>query len=200
MRYFYNRKRTVEESCDLNITKLKKRGMLSKEESATRITWTSSMRGTETSVIVGVYLEEDPFILLMYSITDRDGNKTDYKYAVSLLTTDCNLGGVRYWFACPACWQRVGVIYLAPGGTYFECRHCNNLTYLSRTVCNTTKFGIASREADRLRSELKRWTYRGRPTRKVRQLRKVEARANKYGGFAMVHIDNLRARIEKHNS
>jgi len=46
-----------------------------------------------------------------------------------------NFGGVRYWFICPLvingrpCGRRVGKLYLPPGGKYFGCRHCYNLTY-----------------------------------------------------------------------
>ena len=199
MRYYYHRKRRVEESYDIDIRTLKKRKLLKGKQSSTMI-WTHS-HSEETAIIgIDVDVTEDPHVRLHYALTDRDGNDTTYDYKVSLLTTDCNLGGVRYWFACPSCWERVGVIYLVPGNTRFSCRRCNSLTYLSRTSCNTAKFGVASREVDRLRSELKRWTYRGRPTRKVRQLRKVEARVNKYGGFVQAFTDRLRARIEKHSS
>ena len=103
-RYYYNRKATADESCRLKMSYLKKRGMLTGEEAFEEISWTSSMTGKTTSVIVGVNItNDDPFVILMYTLTDRDGNKTDYKYAVSLLTTPCNFGGIRYWFACPVC-------------------------------------------------------------------------------------------------
>ncbi len=57
--------------------------------------------------------------------------------AVHLQTTQPNFGGVRWWFSCPRtvdgeeCHRRVGKLYLPPGGRYFACRHCLDLTYES---------------------------------------------------------------------
>ena len=48
---------------------------------------------------------------------------------VSLASSKCNYGGCRYWFACPTCNQRVGVLYRKPLNQLFLCRKCNNLTY-----------------------------------------------------------------------
>ena len=197
MRYYYNRKATTEESHDISVRTLKKRKLLSGKHSIT-MTWTSNRSDKTATIGIDIDVTEDPHVRLYYTKAERDGTQTDYDYEISLVTTDCYFGGVRYWFACPMCWQRVGVIYLAPNDAYFRCRHCNDLTYLSRNVCNTSKFGIACRKADRLRAELKRWTYRGRPTRKVRQLRRVEQRANRYGGLTQIHIDKMRARLERH--
>ena len=60
-------------------------------------------------------------------------------YVVRLTTTVPHLGGFRYWFCCPltrnghVCGRRVGKLYLPPGGRYFGCRHCYQLTYQSQT-------------------------------------------------------------------
>lgn len=48
---------------------------------------------------------------------------------VSLASSKCNYGGCRYWFACPGCMRRVGVLYRKPLNQLFLCRKCNNLTY-----------------------------------------------------------------------
>ena len=75
-----------------------------------------------------------------------NGNKTSLRVDIggivtgqdiSLTTTPCHYGGVRHWFLCPAsvdgvlCENRVGVLYLPPGGKVFACRHCYGLTYES---------------------------------------------------------------------
>lgn len=65
-------------------------------------------------------------------------DKEELDYKVQLVTTPCNLGGLRYWFVCPLvvndrpCGKRVGKLYLPPGGKYFGCRSCYNLTYQSQ--------------------------------------------------------------------
>ena len=38
------------------------------------------------------------------------------------------IGGVRRWFVCPRCGQRVGTLYI---GSDVGCRHCMRLTYWS---------------------------------------------------------------------
>jgi len=65
------------------------------------------------------------------------GSVTVTGQVIPVTTTPCFYGGVRYWFLCPAvtdgllCENRVGVLYLPPGGTIFGCRQCHDLTYES---------------------------------------------------------------------
>ena len=195
MRYFYNSKATADESCRLEMSYLKKRGMLTRKESIEKIVWMSSIRGKETAITVGVYITAKPFAILLYTVIDRDGNKTDYNEEVSLVTTPCNFGGVRYWFSCPSCYGRVGVLYLPPGAVKFACRHCNDLSYHSRNRCRLGEFGHTSRQIDQLRSEIKRWTWRGRPTRKVRRLYALERKMEMLSGPIMAGIDRFTARL-----
>ena len=71
-RYYYSRKAAADESCKLKMSYLRKRGMLSEGESVDKITWTSSMTGKETTVIVGANItNDDSFAILMYTLTDR---------------------------------------------------------------------------------------------------------------------------------
>lgn len=197
MRYYYNRKARAEESCDLSIYRLRKQGMLS-GNAYMPITWVMSNTGKETSISLTIDITTDnPYARFQYRITDQNANKTDYDYQVSLVTTPCNFGGVRYWFECPFCRGRVGVLYLAPGDNHFRCRHCNDLSYHSRNRCVMGAFGHTSRQIDELRSQIKRWTWRGRPTRKVRKLRMLEQKASIYSRIAMSRIDKLRARVER---
>lgn len=94
MRYYYHRKATADESCDLKIGRLRKDGMLLSGQTTGKISWTSSMRGTVTSVLVLVDVTDEPFAVIMYAVTDREGNKTDYNDKISLVTTPCYFGGV----------------------------------------------------------------------------------------------------------
>jgi hypothetical protein len=196
-RYYPNRKSTVEASCDVSIFKLKKWGMLSGYNYKV-ITWTRSGSGKKT--IVGVACDvtvEEPYVRFLYGITNQSGDTTDYDYEAPLTTTPCYFGGVRYWFLCPMCYSRVGALYLSPGHVRFRCRHCNDLSYNSRNAGCMGAFGVACRKADKLRSELKRWTYRGLPTRKVRRLQRIERKTRIFGSMAMGRIDKLTARISR---
>ena len=85
-RYYYNKKATVEASCDLTVQQLKRYGMLESGFTAIPIEWVMNQTGKRTKIVIAVELStDDPFAIFMYTLTDRDGNKTDYKYAVSLV-------------------------------------------------------------------------------------------------------------------
>lgn len=185
-RYYWDKKNTVEESRSVSISFLKKHGYFSEPCSmSSTLTW-KNCYGEEVgsiSVFVSTMYEEN-YVRFYYTVTDRSsGGKTDYDYEVSLLTTDCNFGGVRYWFGCPYCGMRVGVLYLAPGDVYFRCRHCNNLSYRSRNCSGPELWGETSRQIEMLQSQVKRWTYRGRPTRKVRRINAITKRMGSYASM-----------------
>lgn len=78
-------------------------------------------------------LNEPSAIRLYYTITPRSGDKIDIDFEVKLTKSTLSWGGERYWFLCPLqnCNRRVGCLYLPPGGRYFGCRHCYELTYRS---------------------------------------------------------------------
>lgn len=73
-------------------------------------------------------------IRLIYTIGAQTANPVSYDYPVQLVTSRLSWGKERYWFICPVagCGRRVGCLYLAPGGKYFVCRHCNQLSYETR--------------------------------------------------------------------
>jgi len=75
-------------------------------------------------------------LVLSYTVTDPNtGQKIPVEYVVEVTTPPCPFGGQRYWFQCSLlthgapCKRRVGRLYLPPGGLYFGCRICYNLTY-----------------------------------------------------------------------
>jgi hypothetical protein len=173
-RYYLDSKSTVEDCTKLSVFKLKEFGLLTGYRGTT-LTWTRSFSGHKSSIGICVDIEE-LYAKVNYTITDRySGKKTDYDYKIALTTTQCNFNGKRYWFICPLsrngvyCGRRVGTLFLAPGGNYFGCRHCYNLSYESRNEPRLARFGgigfplIADRKMEELRSQIKRWTWRGKP-------------------------------------
>ena len=69
-------------------------------------------------------------------ITQPDSLPVSYKhrgkhhsYNIELAKTLCNCGNYRYWFLCPSCSKRTGVLYCA--GSYV-CRHCIGANYHSQ--------------------------------------------------------------------
>ena len=70
-------------------------------------------------------------IILSYRQRSYGGEWKDEVYRVALDWTQCNYGGMRAWFRCPAerCGRRVAILY---GGGIFACRHCYQLAYESQ--------------------------------------------------------------------
>jgi hypothetical protein len=95
---------------------------------ATRTEQTSSL-DYEVDTIV-----DPPTVRLFYTKT---ATKEALDYQIRLTVTRPRFGGLRWWFICPLvvngrpCGRRVGKLYLPPGGRYYGCRHCYQLTYRS---------------------------------------------------------------------
>lgn len=54
------------------------------------------------------------------------------KQPIELTTTKTGFNGVRFWFKCPICNERIGVLYIHPLDSRVGCRTCLNLDYKKR--------------------------------------------------------------------
>jgi hypothetical protein len=144
-RWHIGSKSTTGDYRALDVRQLQRKGLLSTGH-AFSWQWT---RNGEKVASIQVRTEVDRIIL---SYRQRNGGEAwqDKEYPIRLEWTDCNYGGQRAWFRCPAsgCGRRVAVLY---GGTIFACRHCHQLAYPSQ------REDIASlmiRKADKIRDRL----------------------------------------------
>lgn len=179
-RYYWSKKDEADWLNKLDISWLKAQGYLDGWKSGT-ITWTRGEYKTSIGITVNVSsYEQSGYANLYYTHTGRDNVKTKIDYKVELTTTPCNFGSVRYWFVCTLysngvyCGRRVRTLYC--GGKHFGCRHCYNLSYMSRNQNTRYKhfplfraIEIGSR-IDKLRERIKRSHYGGQPTRLRRRL------------------------------
>ncbi len=58
--------------------------------------------------------------------------ETELEYddvSVTLTTSQTNRNGLRYWFMCPICIKRCGVLFVHPMSLILACRRCLNLRY-----------------------------------------------------------------------
>jgi hypothetical protein len=156
------------------------------------MTWTSRNFGEEHKSSVGIAVTVNDTVnqlRIHYTQTERDtGEKKDFDYNIPLTSTPCRYGGKRWWFTCPwykngvYCGKRVGTIY--KNGDYFACRHCYNLTYASRNVNRSWKFGAVLNVFDLdekiqdLHNKMKKRTYKGKPTRLHKRLLKLYRQAD----------------------
>lgn len=51
---------------------------------------------------------------------------------VELTTSKTHQGGIRFWFKCPTCKSRIGVLLKHPLTAVVGCRQCLNLEYKKR--------------------------------------------------------------------
>jgi len=181
----------AENSNRLSVFFLKKYGYFNKDLSWKSGTITWSYNGIEKSSI-GIIAKRDSwntpnertYINLHYTHTDHwSGEKSDMNFDIETTTTPCRFGGKRYWFICPLtkngqyCGKRVGVIYSI--GKWFGCRHCGNIAYASQMRGGKYRgSSITCPDIDKLEQEMKRWYYRGQPTRKHRRLIKMNDKLN----------------------
>jgi hypothetical protein len=193
-RWYSNKRRTVEQCKSISMPFLRRNGYFDCP-SLQGIVWTNRFGEETASMNVMVHTsEDDSYIRLMYTMTDRDtGKETPFDYKVQLVTMPCNLGGVRYWFICPlsrngvCCGRRVGVLYRVPRTDYYGCRHCYDLSYESRNdsqhgrLACMGRYLTLGRRIKKLREQAKRWTYRGMPTRRAQRIYALEAQLDAYG-------------------
>ncbi len=137
---WHTKKDTVEDCWIISIFDLKREGTLESETKRRgSLVWSNAFTG-ERAASIGYELNTsgvNSYFRVYYTITSWDGRKSNYDYKIELQTTPCHYGGRRWWFVCPLsvngryCGRRVGKLYLPPGGRYYGCRHCHDLTYRS---------------------------------------------------------------------
>lgn len=170
-------KATADSLKKISTAFLKKHSYFNNSWRSGTITWTSGWDGHKSSVGIDVRAMDDgdSYLRIHYTQTDRDtGEKKDFDYKIPLTTTPCRYGGKRYWFTCPwykngrYCGRRVATLY--KDGDYFACRHCYNLTYDSRNLSGRYKGFVSIPDIEEAEKEVKRYYYRGQPTRKYRRV------------------------------
>ncbi len=180
----YKGKREAEWSNPLSIFWLKNHNYLNKEYSfqSGGINWTYGQ--SKNSIIFSVIKDnwdttsEKAYINLKYSYTNHyTGEKESMNNKIDLVTTFCRYGGKRYWFICPLikngnyCGRRVGVLFSID--KWFGCRHCGNITYSKQNLSSRYNGFVSLVDIDKAEKEIKRYFYRGKPTRQYRRVIKL---------------------------
>jgi hypothetical protein len=135
-RDFVDAKTTVEDCRSLDIALWAREGLTGPGAIRSGVwQWSDSRTGAVASSIGYSIDMTDPHVRLQYTFSEA-GERLDYR--VDLVSTSPHYGGLRWWFVCPetvggrACPRRVRKLYLPPGGRYFACRHCCQLSYTSQ--------------------------------------------------------------------
>lgn len=153
-RWHWGAKSTTGEFLRLDIRRWAREGYLVPGRA---FTWQWTYQDARTaSIRASIQIEG---VRLTYQSSAAGGEAEPMDYTVRVLSQQCNYGGHRKWFACPArgCGRRVAILY---GGRVFACRECHQLAYPSQ---REERFQRALTRADRIRSRLG-WSaddYRG---------------------------------------
>lgn len=144
-RWHLGSKSTTGDYRALDVRRLQRKGLLAPGQA---FGWQWSRNGKEVASIQ--VRTEVGRIILSYRHRSGNGDWQDKEYPVYLEWTNCNYGGKRAWFRCPAvgCGRRVAVLY---GGTIFACRHCHQLAYRSQREDSASRM---IRKADKIRARL----------------------------------------------
>jgi len=171
-------KDTVESALSLDILDLQENGFLALAAGVPwQIQWSRNGQQCDS---VGYVLEKHgdaPVSMrLQYEMTNGDQRSCDYW--VSITSTPCNYGGVRFWFICPgwkngiACRRRCRKLYLPPRGHVFACRVCHDLTYESTQRSGSVFYELIERPMkihDKALTALKRSRSSQRQNRTLRR-------------------------------
>lgn len=162
MSYPYPTKQVAEYLPSIGISWLKKNGYFDNLFVKGQIAWRDFVVNLHVSTWDDQYLE------INYSLIDEVTKaEIPIKDVFQLVTTHCHFGGVRLWICCPDCRGMVSKLYKS--GNRFKCRNCLNLTYKSRIQSNRGLRYQMGRDMDFREKlwHLKRYKYRGKPTKKV---------------------------------
>ncbi|MDQ9168995.1 hypothetical protein Q8A64_01090 [Oxalobacteraceae bacterium R-40] len=138
-------KGTTNDMLALDVRRLQREGLLTPGQ------WLSRKWLCNGEEVGSIYIRtEADCIVLIYQSRTNDGNWQRKEYPVHLEWTDCNLGGQRVWFRCPAqgCKRRAAILF---GGSVFACRHCHKLVYRCQREAHDYRTG---RRADKIRGQL----------------------------------------------
>ncbi len=133
--FWLRRKTTVERCWCISIADFTK---IIKEGVSGNINWKNEHKEVDESSISFVLLPEtdsEAMLILSYTINDSDVDEP-----ILFQKTYPHFGGVRWWFTCPVCKNRVGRLYLPIKSNLFACRKCHNLTY--RSSQNSKKYNM----------------------------------------------------------
>lgn len=126
--YRWSKKPTTSDLKAVSITKLKKWGCLKEGQfKCGQLTW-SWCDEVRSTIGYSIFVSKDGESYFRPRYTNTD-TKEEFDYKVQLVPTNPHYGGVRWWFRCPNCRKKCGLLYL--GSRIMACRKCYGLSYES---------------------------------------------------------------------
>ena len=113
--------REAETALQLRVGKLRAKGRWLRSGT---MSWAGPQRASIAFRVIEYRREAE--VVLGYQVNDRQ-----VQQKISCETTYQRVGR-RWWFLCPGCGRRMGVLYLPPGRMDFRCRDCYRIRYRSQ--------------------------------------------------------------------
>ena len=165
----------------IELSYLIKKGFIKKDclKSGT-LSWTN---GSNIRFQSNYYAPEGNYLRLIYTNTDRNGEKTDHDYKIQLTTVPSNLGkGEVLYFICPVTHKRCRVLYCCYGSPIWKSRFAyhNRIYYQSqvsskRSYWNDMYWEFEKKIKNLESNRRKQYTYKGKPTKFAVRLQKLQA-------------------------
>lgn len=188
---------TTGEAKRIEIDYLFKNGFIEKDRVINRaLYWTDANGDSCGNIsIMSVFKDEEKYIQLNYTLTERNGDKIDRNYKIAIEGIKSNLGkGYNYYFLCPVSDRRCKILYMAYGSHYFKARESyqNRIYYdcqiVSKQYYPMQRYFTLEKRLEKLCGKKYRETYKGRTTRSLKRIDKVEQELyywdrNRMGGF-----------------
>jgi len=111
------------------------RGLLKGHVQRLELTWRDPQSGDvigTMALTLELATAEHHTLHASYTVADAEGVRHDVKQTIRLTPTRLPSQGARWWFVCPECSCRVGILALAPGTHSWGCRRCLEITSASR--------------------------------------------------------------------
>lgn len=144
------------------------------------ISWTDESR---ISIICQNNHEgNEKYIRLLYTNTDRDGNKKEYDYRVNITSIPSNLGkGEVLYFICPITYKRCRVLY---GGAYgspiyksreaYSHRIYYKCQYQSKNYYWLIRYNDTKEQLEKLTKIAHKSHYKNKPTKLLQRIEYLE--------------------------
>ena len=145
-----------------------------------------------------------PGLRLEYTVVNNtSGERKDFDYVVSLVTTPCHFGGVRWWFICPLtknnvpCQRRCRYLYLPPGSMLLGCRECFELTYETRQRHRDRFYEWYHKpmhDMEQAKKVLDTTRSFKKMAKAMRKIKKAEAKMERFDDFLLARLFKIRKR------
>jgi hypothetical protein len=133
------RKPLVENALALNVTSLKRAGLVAPETQG-RTTWTVD---GEVAARADIEIGPEHDGLMFVFVQGCFGSFGGDEHVLRLAAVPLWHGGLRWWLLCPFCNGRFGKLFWNEGRHHFLCRKCGGLTYYSTRVAHQQERMIA---------------------------------------------------------